>query len=53
MVKVGYASVPNLKVSNLIREWFLDEEITQIKAKCIKDTTNHKWIPNELVATIK
>ena len=53
MVKVGYASVPNLKVSNLIREWFADEEINKIKAKCIKDTTNHKWIPNELVATIK
>lgn len=52
-VKIGYASVPTLGISDLIRNWFADEEIKKVKAKCEKDPKNGKWIPSELVSFIK
>lgn len=53
ILKLGYASVPNLSISEMIRSWFSDEDIKKIKAKCSKDTKNNKWTPNELVTIIK
>jgi len=52
-IKIGYASVPNLGVSDIIRNWFADDEIKKVKAKCEKDPKNCKWIPSELVSFIK
>jgi hypothetical protein len=45
--KVGYAGIPNIECSVMVKNWFLDKE--EIYAKCKKNPVNDKWIPVQLV----
>ena len=45
--KVGYAGIPNIECSVMVKNWFLDKE--EIYAKCKKNPVNEKWIPTQLV----
>jgi hypothetical protein len=44
--KVGYAGIPNIECSVMVKNWFLDKE--EIYAKCKKNPVNEKWIPVQL-----
>ena len=41
--KIGYAGIPNIECSVMVKNWFLDKE--EIYAKCKKNPVNDKWIP--------
>jgi hypothetical protein len=41
--KVGYAGIPNIECSVMVKNWFIDKE--EIYAKCKKNPVNDKWIP--------
>jgi hypothetical protein len=45
--KVGYAGIPNIECSVMVKNWFLDKE--EIYAKCKKNPVNEKWIPVQLM----
>jgi len=45
--KIGYAGIPNIECSVMVKNWFLDKE--EIYAKCKKNPVNEKWIPVQLV----
>jgi L-rhamnose mutarotase len=45
--KVGYAGIPNIECSVMVKNWFLDKE--EIYAKCKKNPVNEKWIPVQLL----
>ena len=45
--KVGYAGIPNIECSVMVKNWFLDKE--EIYAKCKKNPVNDKWIPVQLM----
>jgi L-rhamnose mutarotase len=45
--KVGYAGIPNIECSVMVKNWFLDKE--EIYAKCKKNPVNDKWIPVQLL----
>lgn len=44
--KVGYAGIPNIECSVMVKNWFIDKE--EIYAKCKKNPINEKWIPVQL-----
>jgi L-rhamnose mutarotase len=44
--KVGYAGIPNIECSVMVKNWFLDKE--EIYAKCKKNPVNEKWIPVQI-----
>jgi hypothetical protein len=44
--KVGYAGIPNIECSVMVKNWFLDKD--EIYAKCKKNPVNEKWIPVQL-----
>ena len=44
--KVGYAGIPNIECSVMVKNWFIDKE--EIYAKCKKNPVNDKWIPVQL-----
>ena len=41
--KIGYAGIPNIECSVMVKNWFIDKE--EIYAKCKKNPVNEKWIP--------
>ena len=43
--KVGYAGIPNINVSLMVRDWFENSDTDEIYAKFQKNTINDKWIP--------
>ena len=45
--KVGYAGIPNIECSVMVKNWFIDKE--EIYAKCKKNPVNEKWIPVQLM----
>jgi hypothetical protein len=45
--KVGYAGIPNIECSVMVKKWFIDKD--EIYAKCKKNPVNDKWIPTQLV----
>ena len=45
--KVGYAGIPNIECSVMVKNWFIDKE--EIYAKCKKNPVNDKWIPVQLM----
>ena len=45
--KVGYAGIPNIECSIMVKNWFIDKE--EIYAKCKKNPVNDKWIPVQLL----
>jgi hypothetical protein len=45
--KVGYAGIPNIECSVMVKKWFIDKE--EIYAKCKKNPVNEKWIPVQLM----
>ena len=45
--KVGYAGIPNIECSVMVKNWFIDKE--EIYAKCKKNPVNDKWIPVQLL----
>jgi len=45
--KVGYAGIPNIECSVMVKNWFIDKE--EIYAKCKKNPVNEKWIPMQLM----
>jgi hypothetical protein len=45
--KIGYAGIPNIECSVMVKNWFLDKE--EIYAKCKKNPVNEKWIPVQLL----
>ncbi len=45
--KVGYAGIPNIECSIMVKNWFIDKE--EIYAKCKKNPVNEKWIPVQLM----
>jgi hypothetical protein len=45
--KVGYAGIPNIECSVMVKNWFQDKE--ELYAKCKKNPINEKWIPVQLV----
>jgi hypothetical protein len=45
--KVGYAGIPNIECSVMVKNWFQDKE--ELYAKCKKNPVNEKWIPVQLV----
>lgn len=45
--KVGYAGIPNIECSVMVKNWFLDKD--EIYAKCKKNPVNEKWIPVQLL----
>ena len=45
--KVGYAGIPNIECSVMVKNWFIDKE--EIYAKCKKNPINEKWIPVQLM----
>ena len=47
--KVGYAGVPNIGISSMIRKWYQDQDKTELRVSCIEDSFTKKIIPNELV----
>jgi hypothetical protein len=44
--KIGYAGIPNIECSVMVKNWFLEKE--EIYAKCKKNPVNDKWIPVQL-----
>lgn len=44
--KVGYAGIPNIECSVMVKSWFVDKE--ELYAKCKKNPVNEKWIPVQL-----
>lgn len=44
--KVGYAGIPNIECSVMVKSWFIDKE--ELYAKCKKNPVNEKWIPVQL-----
>jgi hypothetical protein len=44
--KVGYAGIPNIEYSVMVKNWFIDKD--EIYAKCKKNQVNDKWIPVQL-----
>lgn len=44
--KVGYAGIPNIECSVMVKNWFVDKE--ELYAKCKKNPVNEKWIPVQL-----
>jgi L-rhamnose mutarotase len=44
--KIGYAGIPNIECSVMVKNWFIDKE--EIYAKCKKNPVNEKWIPVQL-----
>ena len=44
--KVGYAGIPNIECSIMVKNWFQDKE--ELYAKCKKNPVNEKWIPVQL-----
>lgn len=47
--RVGYAGIPTIKTSAMVREWFTDRE--ELYAKFKKNQINDKWIPQFIVST--
>ena len=45
--KIGYAGIPNIECSVMVKKWFIDKE--EIYAKCKKNPVNEKWIPVQLM----
>jgi L-rhamnose mutarotase len=45
--KIGYAGIPNIECSVMVKNWFIDKE--EIYAKCKKNPINDKWIPVQLL----
>jgi len=45
--KVGYAGIPNIECSIMVKNWFIDKE--EIYAKCKKNVVNEKWIPMQII----
>jgi L-rhamnose mutarotase len=45
--KVGYAGIPNIECSVMVKNWFIDKD--EIYAKCKKNPVNEKWIPVQLM----
>jgi len=45
--KVGYAGIPNIECSVMVKNWFLEKD--EIYAKCKKNPVNEKWIPVQLL----
>ena len=45
--KIGYAGIPNIECSVMVKNWFLDKD--EIYAKCKKNPVNEKWIPVQLL----
>ena len=45
--KIGYAGIPNIECSVMVKNWFIDKE--EIYAKCKKNPVNEKWIPVQLM----
>jgi hypothetical protein len=45
--KVGYAGIPNIECSVMVKNWFIDKD--EIYAKCKKNPVNDKWIPVQLM----
>ena len=45
--KIGYAGIPNIECSVMVKNWFIDKE--EIYAKCKKNPVNDKWIPVQLL----
>jgi hypothetical protein len=45
--KIGYAGIPNIECSVMVKNWFIDKE--EIYAKCKKNPVNEKWIPVQLL----
>jgi len=44
--KIGYAGIPNISISRMVREWFKDKEDgTELYVKFRKNPVNEKWIP--------
>jgi hypothetical protein len=45
--KIGYAGIPNIECSVMVKNWFFDKD--EIYAKCKKNPVNEKWIPVQLL----
>ena len=45
--KIGYAGIPNIECSVMVKNWFIDKD--EIYAKCKKNPVNDKWIPVQLM----
>ena len=45
--KVGYAGIPNIECSVMVKNWFVDKEENYVK--CKKNPVNEKWIPVQLM----
>ena len=43
--KVGYAGIPNIAVSVMVKGWFEEKGQEELYAKFEKNTINDKWIP--------
>lgn len=48
--RVGYAGIPNIQVSVMVREWFTNPELT-LCVKFKKHPINEKWIPQYVIST--
>jgi len=48
--KIGYAGIPNIECSVMVKNWFIDKE--EIYAKCKKNPVNDKWIPVQEVQSV-
>ena len=48
--KIGYAGIPNIECSVMVKKWFIDKE--EIYAKCKKNPVNDKWIPLQEVQSV-
>jgi len=48
--KIGYAGIPNIECSVMVKNWFIDKE--EIYAKCKKNPVNDKWIPLQEVQSL-
>lgn len=43
--KVGYAGIPNIKTSVMVKDWFEEKGEDELYAKFEKNTVNEKWVP--------
>jgi len=46
--RVGYAGVPNIQCSVMIKSWFENNTSGELYVKCKKNPVNDKWIPYSL-----
>ena len=49
--KVGYAGIPNIQCSMMVKNWFSEKD--SLYAKFSKNIINEKWIPQQIVELSK